>query len=575
MTLAQDITRHFNGEWQGSQGAFPTPGHSKSDRGMTVKDADGGDVVFYSHNGGDWRAVKDECRRIGLLPDRPRANDNGEGWRETGSYEYVGADGTVVYRTVRKEKAGQRKRFLAQRPDGRGGWTNGLADVERVPYRLPAILAADPDTIVYLTEGERKADKLASWGLVATAVAFGAKGWRDAYGAALADRTVAILPDNDDEGRGFAERAAKSITEAGGRAVFVALPGLSPKGDVMDWTGTADELRALVDAALHAPAETFELADLSQWAATAPTPKAFVMAPFIPRDDVVIVTGDGGTNKSTAALQISACAAAGRQMLGMDVAPGPALYVTAEDDQRENHWRLSKIAAQIGTTLHDLAGRLHIVSLRGRLNNELATFDADGKLRPAPAYALLRATIVATNAKLVTLDNVAHLFAGNENDRSQVTAFINLLYQLCGEFGVTILLIAHRNKAGDSYSGSTAWLNAVRSQILLERSDDTDADVRRMSLGKANYARAGEELTFRWHDFALVRDADLPADRARELAAAAAASGDNMAFLACLREREKQGDGRQVGPSPGPNYAPSQFEGMAQAKGMTKERLKA
>ena len=577
MTPAQNITRHYHGEWHGSQGAFPTPGHSKADRGMTVKDADGGDVVFYSHNGGDWQAVKDECRRLGLIPERPRANDNCDAWRETGRYEYLGSDGTVAYRTVRKEKAGERKRFVAQRPDGRGGWANGLGDAERVLYHLPDILAADLAEPIYLVEGERKADKLASWELLATAVAFGAKGWRDSYADALAGRTVVILPDNDDEGRGFAEKAAASITDAGGRAVVVKLPGLPAKGDIIDWSGqgrSAFELRALTDAALNEPAATFELADLALWARVPPTPKAFVMAPFIPRDDVVIITGDGGANKSTLALQISACAAAGKPMLGLDVAPGPSLYITAEDDNRENHWRLAKIADAIGTTIDRLAGQLHVVSLRGRLGNELATFDHDGRLRTTPSFTLLRSTIQATGAKLVTLDNVAHLFAGNENDRGQVTAFINLLYQLCGDLGVTILLIAHRNKAGDSYSGSTAWLNAVRSQILLERSDESDADLRRMSLGKANYARQGEEITFRWHDFALVRDADLPPSVAVQLANIARDNEQNARFLECLDKTaaEKRAVSLSGAAS---NYAPRVFAKMPSARGMRVEHFEA
>ncbi|CAN5349838.1 hypothetical protein BH10PSE12_BH10PSE12_18900 [soil metagenome] len=576
MSVAQNITKHFGGDWRGNEGFIPTPGHSAKDRGTTVRDADNGDVVFHSFNGADWRDLKDECRAKGLLPEREvsrHSDAKPAQWRVTGIYEYADAEGIVRYRTVRKEHAGERKRFVAQRPDGNGGWLSGLGDVPRLLYRLPdihtainrSVLKDDALPTIYLVEGERKADKLASWGLTATAVAFGCKGWRPEYADALAGCTVVILPDNDDEGRGFADTVSKSIESVGGKPKIVELPGLPPKGDVMDWAGTSDDLEKLVEGAVNAPRPTFEIADLGLWARTTPTPKAFVMAPYIPREDVIIVTGDGGTNKSTFALQMSACAAVGKQMLGMDVQPGPALYVTAEDDNRENHWRLAKMAGAIGTTLDSLNGRLHIVSLRGRLNNELATFDHDGKLRPAPAYALLRATIEQTGAKLVTLDNVAHLFAGNENDRSQVTAFINLLYQLCGDFGVTILLIAHRNKTGDSYSGSTAWLNAVRSQVLLERSDE-DPDVRRLSLGKANYARAGEEMSFRWHDFALIRDQDLSPTIAAQIAAVAADNASNSRFLVCLAAATKQG--RAVSHINGSNYAPKTFAGMTEAGGM-------
>lgn len=181
MSLAQDITRHFKGNWHGSYGSFPAPGHSRDDRGVTVKDTAGGDVLFNSFNGADWREIKDECRRLGLLPERERANDNCNGPRETGHYEYTDGDGVVLYRTVRVEQVGHRKKFKAQRPDGRGGWINGIGDVDRVPYRLPEIKAAigqaalkdEALPTIYLVEGERKADKLASWGFTAT-------GWRSA-----------------------------------------------------------------------------------------------------------------------------------------------------------------------------------------------------------------------------------------------------------------------------------------------------------------------------------------------------------------------------------------------------------
>jgi RecA-family ATPase len=574
MSAAQKITNHFGGDWHGSYGMFPSPGHGKSDRGMSIKDADNGDVLINSFNGGDAMAVMDECRRLGLLPERDMSRQR-DVWTETGIYEYVGADGTVAYRTKRLEKPGEAKRFIAQRPDGKGGWTNGLGDVARTLYRLPEILAADPEIPVYLTEGERKADKLAAWGFVATAVAFGAKGWRNQYADALEGRTVVILPDNDDPGREFADKVRQSLQAAGARAEIVELPGLPAKGDIIDWKGAPDDLAALAHAALNRPPETLPLADLNLWGVTAPTAKHFIMPGFIPENEITILTGPGGSNKSTFGTQLAACFASQKPMLGVELSTGSALYVTAEDDERQLHWVLQHVCGAIAVSVSSLVGKLHLSSIRGRINNELATFDADGRIRSTPAFALLKATVQQTKAKLIILDNVAHIFAGNENDRAQVTAFINLLYSLCLDNGVSIVLIGHPNKSGDSYSGSTAWLNAVRSHVTIAKPEDTyDPDERLLTVGKANYAREGETLKFRWHDFALVRDADLPPDRLAQIAETAAVSAQNEAFIACLRERASQGDGRTVGPSPGPNYAPSQFEGMAQARGMKKDDLK-
>lgn len=319
----------------------------------------------------------------------------------------------------------------------------------------------------------------------------------------------------------------------------------------------------------------FALADLAAWHGVDPQPKEFIMPGYVPRRELTLVTGAGGANKSTFGQQLATCVAAGVPMLGVGVAQARALYVTAEDDEDRLHWMQTHICKALDVDMATLVGKLNLASLRGRLANELATFDFEGRLRVAAAYHSLRLTIERTGAELIVLDNSAHLFGGNESDRQQVTGFINLLYSLCRDLGCTIILVAHTNKQGDSWSGSTAWLNAVRSQVLIERPKDAaDPDTRVLTLGKANYARQGDELPFRWHNFALILETDLPTDQRTEIAANAAASAANEAFLACLRARNDQGDGRAVGPSPGPNYAPAQFEGMPQAKHYRRDDLK-
>ncbi|EZP72342.1 hypothetical protein BV96_01775 [Sphingomonas paucimobilis] len=592
MTLAQDITRHFNGEWHGSYGAFPAPGHSAADRGVTVKDRDGGrDVLFNSFNGADWREIRDECRRIGLLPEHERANDNGAQPRQTGSYEYADADGTVLYRTIRIEQAGKRKRFQAQRPDGRGGWINGMGDAPRVLYRLPEISAAISKAslkdqampTVYLVEGERKADKLASWGFLATAVAFGCKGWRKDYAEALAGCTVVILPDNDDEGRGFAQRAGKDIEASGGRSVAVELPGLPEKGDIIDWSGSADDLRALVDKALNPPPQLLASLDLAALAGLKPQAKRFAIERLAPLAEVTLFTGPGSAGKSLLGQQLATAAAAGVQCLGLNVMAGPAIYLTCEDDAEQLHWRQAHISDAMGTPMASLAGRLHLISLRGELDNPLMVDQGQGRLTPSQSYKRLVDTIHTTGSRLVILDNVAHLFTGNENDRGDVTRFVNLLNRLAGETGAAILLLGHPPKPGrptdaaHDYSGSTAWINAVRSQFKIDHERDEngnilDHDARAITVGKANYAQKGEALRFRWHNWAFIREDDLPKDQRAELSEAIQANVENDAFLRCLRERNRQG--RQVSEKPNAsNYAPKQFMQMAEARGLGKARL--
>ena len=82
-------------------------------------------------------------------------------------YEYRDGDSTLLYENVRFEP----KTFRPRRPDGKGGWVWNLDGVKRVPYRLPELLASGTED-VYVTEGEKDADRLVSLGLIATSVAF-------------------------------------------------------------------------------------------------------------------------------------------------------------------------------------------------------------------------------------------------------------------------------------------------------------------------------------------------------------------------------------------------------------------
>lgn len=319
----------------------------------------------------------------------------------------------------------------------------------------------------------------------------------------------------------------------------------------------------------------FPLADLAKWATEKAQPKRFIMPGFIPAQELTLATGAGGANKSTFGQQLATCCAAGVPMLGIAVENVTALYITAEDDDDRLHWMQEHICRALNVPMASLEGLLHLASLRGRLGNELCTYDA-GLIRPTPTFGTLRATIEATGAELVVLDNASHLFSGNENDRGEVTTFINLLYSLCRDLGVTIILVAHTNKAGDSYSGSTAWLNAVRSQIVLERpAESIDLDERVLSLGKANYSRPGEELRFRWHDFALMRDDDLPSDLRQQMAATIQANHDNDVFLRCLDVRNGQERAVSENEASPKTYAPKVFAEMPESKGVGAKRLAA
>ncbi|MFN6933760.1 MAG: AAA family ATPase [Tsuneonella sp.] len=320
--------------------------------------------------------------------------------------------------------------------------------------------------------------------------------------------------------------------------------------------------------------------DLDNLDGEPPFDREWILPGFIPENEVTLFTGPGGAGKSLFAQQLATCVAARAPFLGLDTIRLPdddanvVMYITAEDDDRELHRRQRNINAALGVGREALGDRLYLSSLRGRIGNELATFTRDGEIEKTATYHLLFDTIFEVGASVIILDNVAHLFAGNENDRGQVTRFVNLLYSIVRTWSVTIVLLGHPNKSGDSYSGSTAWLNAVRSQIEIARLTDDlgnehDPDARVLTVGKANYARHGQRHPFRWHDFAFWHDDDLPDDLQKEYAALAKSNGENAAFLRCLAaatERKKA-----ISENPGANFYGSVFPKMPEGKGYGKD----
>lgn len=181
-----------------------------------------------------------EVRQVRQVRDTPAAE-----------YDYLDSDGRLLFQVVRRAP----KSFFQRRPaPGGKSWINNLKGVTQVPYRLPDLLAS-PEATVYVVEGEKDADRLASLGLVATCNAGGAGKWRAEHGEHLADRDIVILPDNDDAGSKHARQVLHDLHGKARSVRILALPDLPEKGDVSDWLdagGTAEQLRELTQGATAA-----------------------------------------------------------------------------------------------------------------------------------------------------------------------------------------------------------------------------------------------------------------------------------------------------------------------------------
>lgn len=156
--------------------------------------------------------------------------------RKVAAFEYRDQTGKRLYWKERWEPGehGRRKDFYFYH-QGKTGKAKGRGG-EPVFYRLPELAAAPPDNVVFITEGEHKADLLASWGLVATCTDSGAQSpWKDSYTPFFAGRAVVILPDNDTPGEKYAAKIAAALHGTAASVKIVRLPGLEVGEDVIEW----------------------------------------------------------------------------------------------------------------------------------------------------------------------------------------------------------------------------------------------------------------------------------------------------------------------------------------------------
>ena len=257
-TLAE-LAKALGGEVSGAEVVAPGPGHSAADRSMSVKPDAGAEAGFIVHSfaGDDPIVCRDYVReRLGLRPFEPTQKKNGASkqWTPLAEYVYQDANGEHFLKVRKCKDETGKKAFFQYHWDG-NGWAKGKPEGQKIPYRLPQLLAAPNTMVIYLVEGEKDADNLHKLGFVATTASEGAAAkWDSALTAYFKDRHVAILPDADRPGRAHAEKVARALD---GTAASVRVLDLFPEqhdgSDVSDWVANDAAGAKLAKMAREAP----------------------------------------------------------------------------------------------------------------------------------------------------------------------------------------------------------------------------------------------------------------------------------------------------------------------------------
>lgn len=404
-------------------------------------------------------------------------------------------------------------------------------------YWAPHPLPADPP-ILAIAEGAATAASIRDSGYpVVAALAAGnlpavARAMREKY-----PKARIVICGDIGNGEKQARAAAK---EVGGVLALPASWDEMPEGadfnDLARLHGV-EEVKSMIDAAIRrgderadsqsdGPKDTGaqiteepallwpEPLDLEALAEQDPERPKFIIADWLPVGYATLLAGHGGVGKSSIALTLAVCVAAGVPFFGLEVDRRRVLYLSCEDRKLVLHWRLRRICAHLGVDLSSLDEWLKVLDLVGR---PTVLWDRDPKTGNTylPAFGALEDRIEASGSELVVVDGISDTFGGNENARGDVKRFVNTLVSAIDPESGAVLLVGHISKpsaansaTSEGYSGSTGWHNAARARWYLypetERADEAERPAKTgrllLELQKSNLGRTDREMSFTWDE---------------------------------------------------------------------------
>lgn len=466
----------------------------------------------------------DVVKSLGLEVRDLFAQVGGDEWTPRGpavaTYLYSAEDGSTLFGVCRTAD----KQFPQWHPDttSRSGRRWNLNGVRRVLYRLPEVRkCAEAHGHLIVVEGEKDVDRLVKLGFTATCNPGGAKKWRAEFCDQVAGvGEIAILPDNDEDGREHAAKVARSVAGVVPKVKVIELPDLPEKGDLSDWLAaghTVEELVALLNEAPEwepEPEERHdspETANSKSWrsseevgvlrrkvvmltaADARPEPVHWLWDGRLALGSLNLVVGPPSTNKSTLTTELAARLSKGQLQGDLYGTPANTIIASAEDSIR--HTILPRLIA----TGADL-DRIFFISVMTD-ETEIET----NIVLPEDLDAL-REQVIAKEAALAIVDPfTAFLTAEINSHRDQdIRRALAPLARLADDTGCAALPIVHTNKSSttDFYEktgGSIGITAAARSSLLVTRDpEDQEGGPSRVIVhAKCNIAPETSTLRFR------------------------------------------------------------------------------
>jgi hypothetical protein len=440
------------------------------------------ELLWSDFEAGEYGGVVDLVKRAGNIENIGNGADGG-----AIPYSYRDRNGKIAYQVIRRAGQGP-DRFFMRRPDPsrEGEWIANMNGVEKVPYRLPELIAANPNEIVFICEGEKDVDNVRALGCIATCNTGGSGKWRTEYNDFLEDADIAVLPDNDEAGKQHALDVRRKLNGAARSVVIVNLPGLKVGEDVSDWIARGGTRAALMGLykEVRAAGQEFEgpakgpqapsppippLESYAQLKSQVFMPLQWIVPEYIP-EGVTLLAGKPKIGKSCLALAITMACARAEQVLSQTCKPCDVLYCALEETRRRMQDRTARILGDCEEWPHN-AWAIYDLPSRDK-----------GGLERLQHYLKERPTI-----KLIIID-ILQNFTGKrtkgEDAYAADHATMSALLKFAHDNAISIIVIHHVRKQTaedifDTVSG-TLGLNggADTIAVLTKAGDDLRFAVR-------------------------------------------------------------------------------------------------
>jgi hypothetical protein len=202
------------------------------------------------------------------------------------------------------------------------------------------------------------------------------------------------------------------------------------------------------------------------------TPTATLISGILSEGEKMLIAGPSKAGKSFALMEMCVAFATGGEWFGFKCAKTDVLYINLELKKESRIRRMRKIYQAVSPDL-DGSKRIHCMDLRGKSTT----------LEKMAGKIVKQA--ITTKCKVIIIDPIYKVMAGDENSSEDVAKFCGALDYLIERLGVSVVYCHHYSKGASSYSsamnrasGSSVFSRDADALISLDEIE-LDEDVRK------------------------------------------------------------------------------------------------